>query len=51
MAKSRYNIERLRKKFAEFDNIAKEDIKTVLSSSLILLSIMLKEKLLKITEN
>ena len=33
MAKSRYNIERLRKKFAEFDNIAKEDIKTVLSSS------------------
>jgi len=33
MAKSRYNIERLRKKFAEFDKIAKEDIKIILSSS------------------
>lgn len=33
MAKSRYNIDRLRKKFKEFEEIAKEDIKAILSSS------------------
>lgn len=33
MAKSRYNIDRLRKKFKEFEEIAKQDIKAVLDSS------------------
>lgn len=33
MAKSRYNIDRLRKKFSEFEKIATEDIKAVLDSS------------------
>lgn len=33
MAKSRYNIDRLRKKFEEFEEIAKQDIKAVLDSS------------------
>lgn len=33
MAKSRYNIDRLRKKFKEFEDIAKSDIKLILSES------------------
>jgi len=44
VAKSRYNIERLRKKFSEFDKIAKEDIKVILSSSAQIIVVSAKRK-------